>query len=216
MADYTLVGFGDSWAHGSGLDHAQEQTYLEIAAEQLGVNTINCAAASSSIPHLVLQFQQFLTTQYCTNQQYLAVFFITAQERTFFIDPNTLHTIHSSPCKLDFNEQEKNYYKHYSDQYQHTVVNTAMCAIEHLCNFYKIPHCYIPGWQTVDFWSSIDTGNFLFNNQYPVTKLFGQTTTFTDLMNSGCKYLDPTGHPNQLGHQVIADALVKHIIDKVQ
>jgi hypothetical protein len=216
MDNYTIVGFGDSWAYGSGLDLTREKNYLTLAADQLGVDAVNFAVTSSSIPHLVLQFQNFLSTCYSANQQYFAVFFVTAKERTFFIDPNTGHTIHSSPCKLDFVDQEKNYYQHYTNHYQHFVVNTAICTLEHLCNFYNIPHCYIPGWQTIDFWPAIDTGYFLFKNQYPVTELFGQTTNFTDLMNSGCKFLDSTGHPNQLGHQTIADALVNHIIDKVQ
>jgi hypothetical protein len=216
MADYTLIGFGDSWAHGSGLDFSKEKNYLSLAADSLETDSVNFAKTSSSIPHLVLQLQDFLSTVYCKDQQYFAVFFVTAQERTFFIDPNTECIIHSSPCKLDFVEQERNYYQHYSDQYQYFSVNTAVCTIEHLCNFYNIPHCYIPGWQTVNFWPAIDLTNFLFRNQYPVTKLFGQTTNFTDLMNSGCKFLDSTGHPNQLGHQVIASVLVKHIIDKTQ
>jgi hypothetical protein len=214
MDNTTLLGFGDSWSHGSGLNHTREQTYLQLAAEQLGTDWLNCAVASSSIPHLVWQLQNFLQTQYQPDQTYFAVFFLTAQERTFFIDPDTQHIIHSSPCKLDFVDQERIYYQHYTDQYQHFLINTAMSAVDHLCNFYKIRYCCIPGWQTLNFWPSIDTENFLFENQYPITKLYGQITNFTDLMNSGCQYLDCTGHPNQQGHQVIADALVKHIIDK--
>jgi hypothetical protein len=216
MDDVTLVGFGDSWAHGAGLDLISEKPYLRLAAEQLNVNFINCAVASSSIPHLVAQLNNFISTYYNVKKNYIAVFFVTALERTFFVDPEREKIIHSSPCKTDFVEQEQCYYRHYTGCYQDFVVNTAVAAIEHLCSVYDIKNCYIPGWQVVDFWPAIDRKKFLFNNQHPVTKLFGQTTNFTDLMNSGCRLLDHTGHPNQQGHQVIADALANHIIDKFQ
>jgi len=216
MDNIILVGFGDSWAHGAGLDFTSEKPYLQLAAEQLDINVINCAEASSSIPHLVLQFQNFLSEKHHPENNYIATFFVTAQERTFFIDPDNNQIIHSSPCKTDFDEQERCYYQHYTDQYQNFVVNTAVAAIEHLCSVYEIKNCYIPGWQVVDLWPSIDRKKFLFDNQHPVTKLFGQTSNFTDLMNSECRLLDYTGHPNQQGHQVIADALVNHIIDKFQ
>jgi hypothetical protein len=216
MDDVLLIGFGDSWAHGSGLDLSKEKTYLQLAAEQLSVNFINCAEASSSIQHLVYQLNDFISTKYDAEKKYIAVFFVTARERTFFVDPDQNKIIHSSPCKTDFVEQERCYYQHYTDQYQDFVINISIAAIEHLCSVYNINHCYIPGWQAVDFWPSIDCKKFLFDNKHPVTKLFGQTTNFTDLMNSECSLLDHTGHPNQLGHQVIADALVKHIIDKFQ
>jgi hypothetical protein len=215
MDNTTLIGFGDSWAYGSGLDFANEKPYLQLAAEKLGFNFINCAESSSSIPHLVHQLNNFISAKYSAEENYIAVFFITARERTFFVDPDLEKIIHSSPCKTDFVEQERCYYQHYTDQYQNFVVNTAVAAIEHLCRAYNIKNCYIPGWQVIDFWPAIDRKKFLFDNQYPITKLFGQTTNFTDLMNSDCKYLDSTGHPNQLGHQVIADVLAKHIIDKV-
>jgi lysophospholipase L1-like esterase len=214
MHNTTLVGFGDSWAHGSGLNFAREKTYLQLAAEQLGADFINYSEPSSSIPHLVLQFQNFICEEYNSEKTYIAVFFLTAYERTFFVDPNTENVIHSSPCKTDFVDQEQCYYRHYTDQYQNFAINTAISALEHLCNFYNIKNCYIPGWQTVNFWPAIDSKKFLFSNQCPVTALFGQTINFTALMNSNCLFLDHTGHPNQQGHQIIADALVEHIIDK--
>jgi hypothetical protein len=216
MDNITLIGFGDSWAHGSGLDFTSEKPYLQLAAEQLDADFINCAETSSSIPHLVSQFNNFISTKYNAKKNYIAVFFVTARERTFFVDTDRKKIIHSSTCKTDFVEQEQCYYQHYTDQYQDFVVNTAVAAIEHLCSVYKIKNCYIPGWQVVDFWPSIDRKKFLFDNQHPVTKLFGQTTNFTDLMNSNCQFLDYTGHPNQQGHQVIADALANHIIDNVR
>jgi hypothetical protein len=216
MGNITLIGFGDSWAHGSGLDFNNEKPYLHLTAEKLGFNFINRAETSSSIPHLVYQLNKFISAEYSAEENYIAVFFVTARERTFFVDPDLEEIIHSSPCKTDFVEQERCYYQHYTDQYQDFVVNTAAAAIEHLCRVYNIKNCYIPGWQVIDFWPAIDRKKFLFDNRYPITKLFGQTTNFTDLMNSNCKYLDATGHPNQLGHQVIADVLAKHIVDKVR
>jgi hypothetical protein len=111
---------------------------------------------------------------------------------------------------------EHSYYANYTDHYQNFVINTAVAALEHLCHSYNIKNFYIPGWQTVDLWLSIDRTKILFENKHPVTALFGQTTNFTDLMNAGCDLLDYTGHPNQLGHQVIADALANHIIDKTR
>jgi len=86
MDNVTLVGFGDSWAHGSGLNVTSEKTYLQLAAEQLNVNFINYAETSSSIPHLVEQLNNFISTEYNVKKNYIAVFFVTARERTFFVD----------------------------------------------------------------------------------------------------------------------------------
>jgi hypothetical protein len=207
---YKLIGFGDSWAHGSS---DCDKTYLQLVAERLSLPWSNYAVPSSSIPHLVLQFQQFLENEYCRDQKYLAVFFLTAQERTFFINPLDKTIIHSSPCKVEIinNPIEKYFYQNYTDEYGVFMFNTSLLALQQMCSINNILDIYIPGWQTPVLWNSINLEKCLFSGQHPVTKLFGQTTSFTDLMNSNCSLLAKSGHPNQQGHQIIADSLISHI-----
>lgn len=207
-----LIGFGDSWAHGAG---ECQRTYLECSAQQLGMPWKNYAVSSSSIPHLVMQFNTFVSQDFDPEQQYIAVFFVSAVERTFFIDPEDNTVIHSSPCKIEIanNPIEKYYYQNYTDEYNEFWANTAILALQQLCDRTGIPSIFIPGWQTPVLWPTVDRDRFLFSAQHPVTALFGQTAdqTFTELMNSGCEFWGETGHPNQLGHDVIAKALTKHI-----
>lgn len=208
MTTDVLLGFGDSWATGSELGPT-EKPYLDLLSDQLGFPCINFAQPSSSIPHLILQFQQFVDTKYFPKHRYHAIFFLTAIERTFLFDLDTREIVHCSP-------QQRNpimcgeYYKLHTDELADFNLNTSILALQRLCSLYNINDHYVLGWQSPKLWTSIDTTKFFRQGLLPITALFcnGQYQPITNLLAEKNQYIWPNqGHPNQQGHELIAQAL---------
>ena len=215
MADI-FVGFGDSWANGDELDHSREKSYMKLLGEQFGVQVLNYAVSSSSIGHMLIQFQKFIATDYHPANRYHAVFFVTAKERAFYFDDND-HTIkHTSPTSV-VSFQEDAYYKYYTDKLGDLNANRDIVGIQGLCRIYGIVDYWMLGWQKIPLWNVVDKGRFFALGDRPITTLFtsdGRIQPIIELVNPANQnpYIWPnSGHPNQLGHQIIADAMAKII-----
>ena len=165
----------------------------------------------------LFQFHDFLKKSYNPENKYQALFFITAKERAIYFDEDTHQIVNTSPCTVD-SAQSIGYYQCYTHQLGDFNINRNILAIQQLCKIYNIRDFWIPGWQLLDLWPSVNRTKF-FNGGRPITILFsedGEFYTLTELLNSKNKYFTKCGHPNQQGHQVIADTLANHIIDKFQ
>jgi len=218
MDNTTIIGFGDSWAYGVGLDFSREKNYLSLLGQACNAPVENYSVPSSSVDHMLIQFRNFIDQSYNPENKYQAVFFVTAKERLLYFDDETQQIVNTSPCSADITEQSSGYYRCYNYQLGDFNINRNILAIQQLCKVYNVQDLWIPGWQQLDLWPAANRTKFV-NNCQPITTLFSSNSEFyslIDLMNSNCKYLDVTGHPNQQGHQTIADVLVKHIIDKTQ
>lgn len=198
-----LLGFGDSWADGHELTYP-EIKYLDILSQELGVPCLNFAVGSTSIPHLVLQLRKFLDTKYDPSNKYTAIFFLTAQERTFFYgDENSI--VHCCPQEAGYTRESTVYYQLYTDHLGEFHLNTTLLALQRLCAEYNIVDYYVPGWQNFNIWPEVKN---VF--PYPVTNLFngGEYKPLLTMLHEKNKYIWPNlGHPNQQGHKVIAQAL---------
>lgn len=217
MDNVILIGFGDSWAHGSGLDQTTEKPYLTLLAESRNVRHENYAVTSSSAAHMLLQFQTFLNQSYNPENRYLAIFFITAKERSLYFDDTTEESINISPCTPS---EGSTYYRYYNDKLGDFELNKTILALQQMCKVYSIQDIWIPGWQQLHLWPAVNFTKFV-NNAMPITTLFSADNHFyplTNLLNSDQRslYFTKCGHPNQLGHRLIADVLDKHIIDNFQ
>jgi hypothetical protein len=204
-----LLGFGDSWAAGSELS-VDEKPYLDLLADQLGIPCINYATPSSSIPHLVLQFQQFLETRYFPKHQYHAVFFLTAKERTFAFDHESKDIIHCSPQQALTDPMAGGYYRVYTDKLGDFNLNTTVLALQRLCSLYNINDHYVLGWQQTKLWPSVDSTKFFRSGEQAITTLFHNQghLPLATLLDTKNEYIWPNhGHPNQHGHQRIAQEL---------
>jgi hypothetical protein len=214
MNQPVLVGFGDSWAVGHDLNLG-EKCYLELTAQKLNIPFLNFAVGSSSIPHMILQVKEFIKTKYFPKNQYHAVFFLTAVERNFFYDQDTKQVIHVSPGS----DSRHDYYKIYNNEYGEFVLNTTVLALQRLCNIYDIKDYYMLGWQWANLWPEIDCTKFYQQGQIPITNVFHDQPHIVPLQ----ELIGLTGqpknkcfgqshdHPNQLGHEKIAEALFKWI-----
>ena len=189
-------------------------------AEHFGIESINCSRGGSSIPHLILQINEFIKTWHLPDNQYHAVFFLTAQERTFVYDYDGIVEI--SPGGGDSNDVDgrrgESYYKNiYSHQLGTFNLNVTILALQQICSIYKIKDYYAAGWQEIELWPQIDRTKF-FANGRPITTVFRPDNQFKSLneltlennphiFHAHC----PPGHPNQQGHAKIAQALADWI-----
>lgn len=220
MSADILLGFGDSWTRGADIDRQHEKTYLTLLAEHFGIESINCSYGGSSIPHLVLQLNRFIESQYFSSNRYHAVFFLTAQERTIVYDND--QTIHISPGGGDSKDLDGKrgefYYKHtYNHQLGTFKLNVTVLALQQICLTYGIKDYYLAGWQEIELWQVINRTKF-FADGKPITTLFTTDNSFRLfqlLKDDGNPYLTHahghSGHPNQQGHAKIAQALANWI-----
>ena len=215
--DY-LVNFGDSWAAGNWLESPEQQAYSSLLSQHFGISCLNFAVGSSSVSHLILQFQEFIDQKYHPDHKYHALFFLTARSRTFLYDDNTSKIIHCSPQTAGTGRpQEDAYYKTYNNTLGDFNLNVTVLALQRLCSLYNINDYYVFGWETAPLWKSIDTSKFYTNGNWPITKEFyseyehKSLQTLKDEKNSCVWTEQHSGHPTKLGHEKIADALIKII-----
>jgi hypothetical protein len=219
MQSNILVGFGDSWAWGADLDRDTEKTYLELAGQHYNIPCVNFAVPSSSVSHLIMQFQEFIATSYYPKHQYHAVFFLTAKERTFLYQ-DTGAIVHCSPQTVSLQNfpQEGSYYQAYDDHLGTFNLNVTLLALQRLCEMYGIHDHYVLGWQDAtmgnSLWTTVDQTKFI-NNSRAITTLFhdkNETVPLQQLIDEKNEYLCNSGwHPNQLGHAKIAKKLIEAI-----
>lgn len=210
----TLITFGDSWTHGSGLDD-KNQKYGCVAAKMLGYDYEDFSQTSTGVPHLLVQFRNFVN-QYRlwphpdSIDRYCAVFFISARERTLSFDPN------GQALEIMPNDDEHRSYftKIYSDQLGVFNVNNCLLSLQSLCRVYGIQDYYMFGWQNNELWPEIDRSRFYDRGRSNILNLFAgdRHSTIYDLVNNPNPYMIfKDGHPNASGHKKIANIIVDMI-----
>ena len=215
--DY-LVNFGDSWAAGNWLESPEQHAYSRLTANQFGISCLNFAVGSSSVSHLILQFQEFIDTRYHPGHKYHALFFLTARARTFLYDDDTSKIIHCSPHTAGTGRpQEDAYYKTYNNTLGDFNLNVTVLALQRLCSLYNINDYYVFGWETAPLWKSVDASKFYANGDWAIIKEFyseyehKSLKMLTDEKNPCVWTEQHSGHPTKLGHEKIAGALIKII-----
>lgn len=215
--DY-LVNFGDSWAAGHWLENPEKHSYSTLIADQLGISRLNFAVGSSSVSHLILQFQDFIDTRYHPGHKYHALFFLTAKARTFLYDDLTDKILHCSPQSAGSGRpQEDAYYKSYTNSMGDFTLNVTVLALQRLCSLYNVNDYYMFGWETVPLWKSVDSSKFYKNGEWAVTQEFypeyehKSLQTLIDEQNSCVWTQQYSGHPTKLGHEKIANTIGKII-----
>jgi hypothetical protein len=213
-----LINFGDSWAAGHWLENPEQHVYSRLVANQFGISCLNFAVGSSSVSHLILQFQDFIDTKYHPGHKYHALFFLTARARTFLYDDHTGAIIHCSPQTTGTGRPQENaYYRCYTGSLGDFDLNVTVLALQRLCSLYNINDYYMFGWETAPLWKSVDISKFYANGEWAITKEFyperehKSLQTLVDEKNPCVWTEQHSGHPTDLGHEKIADALIKII-----
>jgi hypothetical protein len=208
MGQY-LVNFGDSWAYGAGTKEypvrSVEQHYAQQLSDRTGRQLIDFSEPGTSTSHLILQFQQFIQQYYQAGNDYLAIFFITAQERQLAFDlqgcPKEVHP--QNPVYQTY------YQTMYTDQLGSFMLNTTLTTLQALSRYYGIDDRYLLGWQHPDLWPEVDRDRFYSRAQSTALELLGNNNIFDCGRNDNHNpnFIPDNGHPSAIGHTRIAWAL---------
>lgn len=206
-----LVTFGDSWPYGNELSLGQHP-YGEILAGYLGLPFENYSKNAASNEHMVLQLQKYVSDHVAV-QDTLAIFFITSPVRTTLIDHDG-----SEIFIYPWSDRSRGDHAHAWFKYFQTPaldrLRTMMSvlSLQKICQSLQIQDYYIVGWSEIDFdFPGIDKQKI-----YPSTcaELFGASPEHEFTMARDNMFVKPNDcHPNQLGHQMIADTLQKWILN---
>jgi hypothetical protein len=204
-----LVTFGDSWPCGAEL-LPDEKPYGKILSDLLSLNFENRSQTATSNEHMVLQLKRYIDSLSEDNKT-VAVFFITSPART---------------CLIDFNGTEKEIYP-WADQSRGAYANAwyrffhtplqdqfrtrlAILALQRMCNLYSIDDYYIVGWSQIDLdFPGIDKTK-IYNKT--CAELFDAPSEHEFSLAKDNQYIYPNNcHPNQKGHNLIAETLAEWI-----
>ena len=226
MDKKSLIVFGDSWVRGSEL-RENEKSFGQLVAERLPLNYSNYAQPASSITHLVVQLKDFLKKLTDCNEnpnEWIAIFFLTGKERhlswlnnnwTFHL-PNGAFASGGHPTSQEAHELTKLYYKYFFSEEQTDLhINTSLITVQSICQQYKIQDFYIAGWQKFDLWPEVNCNKIYCHGQVSCADMFNLEIyhpSFGINIDNKNPYIYPNkSHPNQQGHQLIADRLVEWI-----
>lgn len=216
-----LIVCGDSWSNGAELKE-HEQNFGSIIAQRLDATLYNQSVDASSIPHLIIQLRTAI--QQCDlTQPTKALFFLTSPDRdliwsdvlprgTGFIKTHPPPHSKMEEILLNPNDplHEHWYRKYYSKDLANFRCNSSILALQTMCQHHNIQDYYIWGWSKFDLWPEINKSKFFNNAATTVFQLFTNDPTVlpSPVFNASCKYIWPNGsHPNQLGHELIANTL---------
>ena len=202
-----LLNFGDSWAHAA--DAGVSTGYSRLVAEELGYDYLDFSIPSTSIPGLLLQFRKFLAMAYNKEQDYTALFFITAKERQLLFDVNHL------PVETWPQRDEEYYTKWYNDPHGEFVANTTIITLQAMCQHYNIRCYFMLGWQCLNLWPEVDRLQFHANGDRCIAQEFGGVGTdpLQNLINQGHSQflIYKNWHPSVAGHRLIADLILQQL-----
>ena len=225
MVKKRLISFGDSWAQGSEL-LPKEKTFGELLSEQLGcIEFSNYAVPASSINHLIIQLKSHLHRLLAMGldpSDWMAIFFLTDHNRGAtahngqWIFQNAAGGFGELAVDRQLVDQVNTAYWKYihSPELSTLTANSTILALQRICQTHGIDDYYVAGWQTLDLWPEVDVDKFYQGGKVSCGRLIGmQSDIPSSYVNRQNLNQSPGGHPNQLGHQIIADSLYKWITD---
>lgn len=204
MKNNYLLSFGDSWAC-----CVEGKSYASHLASTSGYHLLDYGVPSTSVAHMILQFQKFVKTEYQSHNTYKAIFFITAQERQLtFDDNNNPIEIHPS------NDNFKHYYQNiYVDRLGEFNLNLNILALQYLCNHYQINDFYLLGWQYPQLWPEINHEKFYKKATLNCMSMLDGIDKYRLGVENNENFIANDGHPSVIGHKKIADALYPWIFE---
>lgn len=201
----TLVTFGDSWPAGAELQH-NEQPFGKLLADRLGCNFVNCAEPATAIDNLIFQLDNYIKSSKIHNT--VAVFFLTDMSRAVVYKDKKL-----SQVQPLYEDQWYLQYL-YSEELSTFRANVAVLALQQMCTVAGIEDRYVMGWTRFPImFSGIDLNKIYDQGRTTCLNLFGGADGDTNyIYHKDNQYIRPNqDHPNQLGHQCIADTLYEWI-----
>jgi hypothetical protein len=198
-----LLTLGDSWPEGAELGNGSR--YGEILRDRMSYDEFyNYGSGGASNEDMLYQLQQYITTHYSDNKQVTAIFFLTNPARTAHF-PRFMSW--DSP-----NAQLKEVYLHFHSA-EHEVMRSSatVSALQAWCANLGFDDYYFSGWVRYPKWlPGVDTNKIWKQGTETAADWFGASQHNGEhLLDVGDNpYIRPNfAHPNQLGHNIIADRL---------
>jgi hypothetical protein len=212
-----LVTFGDSWPYGSELAEGQHP-YGHVLASLLQMPFTNCAVPATSNEHMILQLNEYASANGSING-HVAIFFLTWPGRSCWIDYNGYPKEIRPDANADKTSLEYQYFKYFHTPNQEVFrTHQSMLSLQRMSSALDLQDFYIVGWTpNIDFnWPGIDTAKIYKSGDTTCASWLGiSSTNFETDLRSSPYVLPNVCHPNQLGHQLIAEKLYNWMKDKI-
>ena len=202
-----LATFGDSWPAGAELKDSNKRYGLllqpRLECDEFWVN----AVGGTSNEHMIQQLLEFVELKK-DNDEAIGIFHLTNPARSLYW-----------PSGMSWHDiQNNDFFKttflhfHESDWLRN---NIAIMTLQCLCKHYGIQDYYFSGWVRYETWMpGIDTSKIYKQGKETAADWFGATSYNGEhMLDAGNnQYIKPNlTHPNELGHELIADKLEKWI-----
>lgn len=197
-----LLTLGDSWPQGAELGSGRR--YGEILQDVMGFDQLlNYGSGGASNEDMLYQLQKYLEI-HNSQDSVTAIFFLTNPARTAHF-----------PRFLSWDNADthsKQIYTHFHTR-EHEIMRSSMAvsALQKWCSAFNIRDFYFAGWVRYERWMpGVDLARIWAQGQETAADWFGASDHNGEhLINvENNQYIRPNfAHPNQLGHQLIADRL---------
>ena len=220
-----LVVFGCSWTVGVGVS-ATDTFGARLADKLSATNFTNLGIQGSSNSRSVLQLLDYVKRTDISVENSIAVFLITTPARECVLLDDFRHPIDETKSIFGVedlagfkvvdlganqtDEVSKNYIKYFTSiSTLNFNLHKNVLSMQTICRQYKIQDYYIVGWSDVDLnLPGIDTDKIYHKS---CLQLFGYETPIDFSKRSPNQHLRVCGHPNELGHELIAQTLYNWI-----
>lgn len=221
-----LVVFGDSTTQGSELLPG-DKCYGELLKEKFNFKkVVNLGTPASGPQHLIVQLKIFLDqTPVDQLSQYLAVFWVGGYDRFMtyhnhewiFLTPNGGFASKGNNYKFADVANEQYFKYFHSAESAEFNLNTSLITLQTICKKYSICDYYLPGWQSLKLWPEVDKNKVYDCGNSSFYNLFGLEDKIQySEKNRSNVYIKPNlTHPNQSGHQLIADTAYEFISNSI-
>lgn len=199
-----LVTFGDSWPEGAELGN-NGLRYGEILKDSMLFDEFyNYGSGGASNEDMLYQFQQHIKAVHGPDHQTTAIFFLTNPARTahfprFFSWGNV---------PREFKELYLHFHR---DEHRIMRSSVTITALQSWCTAFGIQDFYFAGWvRYLEWLPGVDVNRIWKQGRETAADWFGAADHNGEhLINvENNPYIRPNfAHPNQAGHQLIADRL---------
>lgn len=203
-----LATFGDSWPEGAELRGGKP--YGELLYTQQNFDEFyNFGSGGASVEDLLIQFEKFLEGNYNPSKKTIAIFFLTNPARTAYFP-----RFFSWGEVTDKSLRELYLHFHQTDL-EVRRYSTTVTALQVWCKKLNIKDYYFAGWNRYNRWlDCVDLSRIWAQGKETAADWFGATQHngehLLDVADN--PWIKPNfAHPNQLGHQLIADKLLAWI-----
>ena len=202
-----LLTLGDSWPEGAELGAGRR--FGEIIRDAMAFDEFfNFGSGGASNEDLLYQFQDYVENHWREHHNTTAIFFLTNPARSAHF-PRFFPWDHASP-------DLKQLYLHFHKP-SHEIMrySSAIAALQHWCDRLQIKDFYFAGWVRYHQWAGcVDVDRIWCQGRETAADWFGAANHNGEhlLDVSDNIYIKPNfAHPNQLGHDLIAQRLMTWI-----